>query len=765
MTPLTLRRTAGSPKPAGKARPQRGRLAAIPYLLLIALLVAGTAPIYSPFAGPSGVIAAAEGIVVGALVALAAARLRLGPLLTLALGAVAHAGLGPLLLRDVGSGMTAVRAVLAGTITVWKDSLTLPLPLSGYAGMSVLPWLAGLVIATLSCRLLLAGWARTAGLAALALPTVLIAWGGRNAPAARLIGPALVILLLLMWAAAAQGQRASRLVAGTAESQQARRLVTLRRLVGATVILSIGTGIGLALPAASGERHILREVFEPPLDLREYATPLGLIRTLETDQASTRLLTVEGLSDGGRIAVATLDSYDGLAARISGGTGANSGFRPLGTGASLAPAASKSTTVRMTMEGYALPWVPTVPTTSSIEVSGSRAHLLRETLFRDGASPTIITTAGLASGDTVTARTSPQDVPTADALTGDTVVPTQLGTVENVPPGIASMAARIVGDQSDPVVQIVALQNALRAGAYSNGTNYSSPPGHGAARLASMISHEQLIGDDEQYAVLMMLLCRSLGIPARVVMGFRPATDGDASNVTGEDVYAWVEIPFMDHGWTPIDVTPDRDQVPEQLAAHDTINPQPQALQPPLPLPKPEDLPPSYDDPDQDLNQPEPVADSAPRLALVIAGSILAVLAPFLIILGLKALRRRRRRSRQGTDGALGAWDELLDLARDLRAPMKPGATRHETAHGLDKRFPSAGLIPVANGVDEAVFGADEPASDTLSSLWSSADTAANQMRSSLSLPGRLRGRLSPRSLASHRHTAASNRARRNRPS
>ncbi|GGO99777.1 transglutaminase-like domain-containing protein [Actinomyces gaoshouyii] len=765
MTPLKLRRAAGSPTPSAQARPRRAGLAAIPYLLLIALLVVGTAPVYSAFAGPRGVIAATEGIAIGALAALAAARLRLGPLLTLALAAIAHASLGPLLLHDVGSGMTAVRAVLAGTVTVWKNSLTLPLPLSGYVGMSVLPWLAGLAISTLSCRLLLAGWARTAGLIALALPAILIAWGGRSAPAARLIGPALVILLLLMWAAAARGQRASRLVAGTTGSQQARRLVTLRHVVGAAIILSIGAGIGLALPAAEGERHLLREAFEPPLDLREYATPLGLTRALETDQASARLLSVEGLSDGARIAVATLDSYDGLAARISGGTGSDSGFRPLGAGAALAPTASEPATVRMTMEDYALPWVPTVPTTASIEVGGERSILLRETLYRDGASPTLITTAGLTRGDIVTVRTSPQDVPSLDALTGDTVRPIQLGTVDNVPPGIAAMATRIVGDQSDPVVQIAAMQNALRAGAYSNGTNYASPPGHGAARLASMISREQLIGDDEQYSVLMMLMCRSLGIPARVVMGFRPSTDGDASNVTGEDVYAWVEIPFENHGWVPVDVTPDRDQVPEQLAAHDTINPQPQALQPPLPLPKPEELPPSYDDPDQDHNQPEPVPEPISRLLLLIGGSILAILAPFLLILGLKALRRRRRRRRQGADGALGAWDELLDLARDLRAPLKPGATRHETARSLDARFPSAGLIPVANGVDEAVFGAGEPASDTLNSLWSSADTAASRMRSSLPLPGRLRGRLSPRSLAAPRRAAASNRVRRNRTS
>ena len=97
-----------------------------------------------------------------------------------------------------------------------------------------------------------------------------------------------------------------------------------------------------------------------------------------------------------------------------------------------------------------------------------------------------------------------------------------------------------------------------------------------------MVEADSLIGDDEQYSVLMMLMCRSLNIPARIVMGFDPATDGDAKTVTGEDVKAWVEIPFEGLGWVSFDVTPDRDQVPQQQTTQKVSNPR--AQRPPAPV-------------------------------------------------------------------------------------------------------------------------------------------------------------------------------------
>ncbi len=84
-----------------------------------------------------------------------------------------------------------------------------------------------------------------------------------------------------------------------------------------------------------------------------------------------------------------------------------------------------------------------------------------------------------------------------------------------------------------------------------------SLPGHGYWRLTEMLD-KQLVGDDEQYAVAMALMLAKIGVPARVVMGFRPAAADPATEiaVTGKDVRAWVEVPFDGFGWVAFDPHP-----------------------------------------------------------------------------------------------------------------------------------------------------------------------------------------------------------------
>ena len=224
-------------------------------------------------------------------------------------------------------------------------------------------------------------------------------------------------------------------------------------------------------------------------------------------------------------------------------------------------------------------------------------------LFRsyyDVFSTTGITTESLSSGDVLTEQVKDPPVASDAQLTEAGIDNVALGPVEDVPPSVQTLATTLVGTTSEPLAQIRMLQQALRTGYYSDGTKSPSPPGHGAARIASMVDAGSLVGDDEQYSVLMMLMCRSLGIPARVVMGFRPTMDGNAANVTGQDVSAWVEVPFRSVGWVTIDVVPDRDQVPQQQTTEKVSNPEPQVLQPPLPLQDPAHLPPSYEDEDRD---------------------------------------------------------------------------------------------------------------------------------------------------------------------
>ncbi|NDR53579.1 transglutaminase-like domain-containing protein, partial [Actinomyces sp. 565] len=417
----------------------------------------------------------------------------------------------------------------------------------------------------------------------------------------------------------------------------------------------------------------------------------------------------------------------------------------LGSGAA-APEPSSATTVTFVLDGYTYPWVPTVTDTLSITPAGARAEAISDSLFYDTFSSTGLVTARLAAEDVLTEDVRVPATPSDADLTQLSLADVSLGSVEDVPASVQALARSLVGSESEPLNQIRALQRALRTGYYSDGTKTPSEPGHGAARLAGMVAADSLVGDDEQYAVLMMLMCRSLGIPARVVMGFDPTTDGDATDVTGEDVSAWVEVAFEQVGWVSFDVTPERDQVPQQQNARKVSNPEPQVLQPPLPQQDPAELPPVYEDDNRDGSEEDRPAGLPTAVVAAIgaaAGTVLLLAA----ILAAKALRRARRRRRDGVERALGAWDEVVDRALDLGRRTPAGLTRREAAARLAAGFPRADLPRFARAIDAQVFAAGDPSSYDLNQIWESADAIVPVMASDRPRWRRLLARLSPRSL------------------
>jgi transglutaminase-like putative cysteine protease len=76
------------------------------------------------------------------------------------------------------------------------------------------------------------------------------------------------------------------------------------------------------------------------------------------------------------------------------------------------------------------------------------------------------------------------------------------------------------------------------------------------------------IGFCQQYAVAEATLLRSLGIPARIAVGYQ---DGDLQDdnsflVTTKDAHAWVEVLFPTYGWLPFEPTPGRGAIPNATA-------------------------------------------------------------------------------------------------------------------------------------------------------------------------------------------------------
>ncbi|QXC62286.1 DUF3488 and transglutaminase-like domain-containing protein [Aquihabitans sp. G128] len=125
-------------------------------------------------------------------------------------------------------------------------------------------------------------------------------------------------------------------------------------------------------------------------------------------------------------------------------------------------------------------------------------------------------------------------------------------------PGLAREAARAVtAGLEGRYDQALALQDWFRSRfTYS----LDVPAGHSDSAMVDFL--ESRTGYCEQFAGTYAAMARSLGIPARVAVGFTPgdAVKGkaDTYQVRGRHAHAWPEVYFAGLGWVPFEPTPGR---------------------------------------------------------------------------------------------------------------------------------------------------------------------------------------------------------------
>ncbi|MGI8573835.1 MAG: transglutaminaseTgpA domain-containing protein [Egibacteraceae bacterium] len=130
---------------------------------------------------------------------------------------------------------------------------------------------------------------------------------------------------------------------------------------------------------------------------------------------------------------------------------------------------------------------------------------------------------------------------------------------ENIPPEVAATARRIVerANAQSPFRQALAIQRELRSWTYS----LRPPQGHSAAAMSEFLRTRT--GYCEQFAGTMAVMLRTLGLPARVAVGFTPGELVDPQqgiwNVSNANAHAWVEVLFPGYGWVSFEPTPRRD--------------------------------------------------------------------------------------------------------------------------------------------------------------------------------------------------------------
>ena len=736
---------------------------------IIALSMLGLAGFSSAFGGWTYLTAAAVGVALGVFVALVITQLRLPGLVSLAIALVVFVAFGAVVaardetIAGIVPTPEAVSGLVDGMVSGWRRLLT-SLPPSGSLGnLLAVPYLIGFVVAIVSQ--LLARRRQLAGI--LVVPTsgalgLSILFGTRE-PFSLLLQGAAFGATALGWLSVRAGREHRRIV----QSSGRRRLVAAAAML--VIIGGSGLVVGPHLPfAEASDRVVLRT--DPPFDARQYASPLNAFQKyLIGDLEDEVMFTVAGMPSvvgEQRVRLAAMDDYDGVVWRV--GSGSSPGAADFIRVGSSVPvdATGQSVELKVTIDQLPGIWMPSLGTVTGVRWSGTteRSRRLHDQfrLSLQANTGAVAVTGGWVTGDAYDESGVITSEPLPAALQDATVdTSVRLDLTRGLPDELAALAASITKGKATPYEQALALQDWLRKGYYKRGDELpgegtSNPPGHSIARLISFVKNDVPVGNAEQYAATMALFARSLGLPARVVMGFK--VQPGATEVRGSDVDAWVEIAFAGQGWVTFIPTP-YDNTSEPNRTTQKKRPQFESSElppPPIAPPTPEEpltqegrKKPLPAPPKPKQEGPAPQHHSHRTLYLALAGApAVVVMAPLLAVLFLKRRRRARRRRRgDPTVQIAGGWQELIDLARDARLDLPTRSTRRDAARALG----TPQVVELASSADEAIFGPGHPTPEHVSLFWRNASEARREILRPLSRWRRLRAAASIASLRAAR--------------
>ncbi len=232
-----------------------------------------------------------------------------------------------------------------------------------------------------------------------------------------------------------------------------------------------------------------------------------------------------------------------------------------------------------------------------------------------------------------------------------------------LPGRVHDLAREIAGEQPTPYDQALALERFLRQYPYS--LEVAFPPE--GADVVDFFLFDLQEGYCDYYASAMVVMARSLGLPARFASGFlaqEPDEEG-VQTVRQIDAHAWAEIYFAGYGWVEFEPTasfasPHAPRIRESSDPSTVELPDPDVQSAPLP-------------------ERAPVQETSARSwAIAIMGVV--------VLLGvLFWLRRRRQRPEQ--DEIQSAFSKLQEQAIALGQRPVQGQTPYEFNAQLQERL------------------------------------------------------------------------------
>lgn len=371
----------------------------------------------------------------------------------------------------------------------------------------------------------------------------------------------------------------------------------VREIIRAIITLLVTAAVTCIIcQTISSHRFVLREYYDPPVSLRDYASPLSGMRAYRKRYANDTILTVTGLPHGTPIRIAVMDVFDGQVWNVSSEEAHTSHgeYRRIGSGTTLLTPDTRDETAmpfsaRFTIgANFGDIWLPVAGNVSSITLETTETNASRDTDWLRSQTPTVfhhtdaeaaLILPGVQQDLSYTVNGVLHPQPYEQQIThaaADTITsPEPLA----IPESLTSLATATTSGQKPTGQTAQMLATVLHEhGWLSHGAQgeYPSPPGHSSYRLDAMMSADLMVGDDEQYASAMALMARQVGLPARVVLGLLPSSSNRTESLpynrektsdetiqdtvmtfTGEHIAAWVEIKLEGLGWVMFDPTPD----------------------------------------------------------------------------------------------------------------------------------------------------------------------------------------------------------------
>jgi transglutaminase-like putative cysteine protease len=264
-------------------------------------------------------------------------------------------------------------------------------------------------------------------------------------------------------------------------------------------------------------------------------------------------------------------------------------------------------------------------------------------------------------------------------------------------PIVAATARQVTAKAKSDFDKAVALQTWFRGGTFTYSTRTPATGGFDGSGLNVIVPFlKAKSGYCVHFATTMAVMARTLGIPARVAVGFLPGklthqgkNKTAVWEVSSANLHAWPELYFKGIGWVRFEPTTSRGFEPNFPSAPGqgtTILPTvgPTGAATPEPTSTPVTAPKLPDQGDTKTSAAPRTTSSLPATGYGTLGIIAVLLiagAPAVIRITIR--RRRVDRIRSGIDPAGWAWQELRETAKDLGLDARESSTPSELAAQL----------------------------------------------------------------------------------